>query len=284
MSSILEVQKLAVQFGGIRALEDVSFSIAKGSITAIIGPNGAGKTTVFNCLTGFYRSTKGSIFYHSQDNSYAIDQLLGLPFAVKDLANPLRLASKFFYKIFGGSHLVAKLGIARTFQNIRLFKQLSVIENLLIAQHCHLKRDIWSVTMRTKGFKKSEQKALDTALKWLEVVGLRGQENRLAGELAYGLQRRLEIARAMCTGAQLICLDEPAAGLNQIETQDLATLICRLRDEFKVTVAVIEHDMSLVMNISDHIVVLDHGVVIAAGEPQTIKQDPNVLKAYLGEE
>ncbi len=284
MTCILEVNNLGVQFGGIRALDNVNFTIEKGSITAIIGPNGAGKTTVFNCLTGFYRSSNGAIFFHSDDNKYAIDQLLGQRLLVRDLVNPKGFIKKLFYKMFGGSHLVAKLGVARTFQNIRLFKQLTVIENLLIAQHSHLRRNLWSTTLRTKEFKESENNALQIAEKWLAVVGLTGQENRLAGELPYGFQRRLEIARAMCTGAQLICLDEPAAGLNQNETQELAALIRRLRDEYKVTVAVIEHDMSLVMDISDHIIVLDHGVVIASGKPEQIKQDPNVLKAYLGEE
>lgn len=261
---ILTIDQVAVRFGGIQALRDVSFSVNRDSITAIIGPNGAGKTTVFNCITGFYKPTSGAIRFVTEKKAYQIEQLFG--------------------RWFGGSHTIAALGIARTFQNIRLFREMTVLENLLVAQHNHLNRNLISGLLGFPGFRKSEEKALATAYKWLDFVGLSAEANRPAGELPYGHQRRVEIARAMSTEAKLICLDEPAAGLNHKETGELAELIVKIQNDHRITVLVIEHDMNLVMKISDHIIVLDHGEVIALGRPTQIQKDPKVLSAYLGEE
>lgn len=262
--SALEVQNLSVSFGGIHALQNVSFHVKNQSITAIIGPNGAGKTTLFNCVTGFYQATSGDIIYHDGHKSHAINTLLKT--------------------WFGGSHTIAALGIARTFQNIRLFSDMTAIENLLVAQHNRLNRNIISGIFNLKSYRNSEAKALAKAQKWLGIMGLTADANRCAGELPYGHQRRLEIARAMCTDSKVICLDEPAAGLNHRETRELSDLIAQLRTEHGMTVLVIEHDMALIMEVSDHIVVLDHGEVIATGSPEEIKGNPKVLAAYLGEE
>lgn len=282
---ILDVSKLGVSFGGIKALQAVDFQVKRGSITAIIGPNGAGKTTVFNCVTGFYRANQGRIRYLTDHGeAHDVHKLLGEHLQPSDFFKPGELLGKMHYKLFGGSHQLAALGIARTFQNIRLFRELTAIENLLVAQHRRVNRNIIAGLLQTGSFRASEQQAVDHAKNWLDIVGLSEFANRLAGELPYGHQRRLEIARAMCSDAKLICLDEPAAGLNQRETSELAKLIRRLRDDFSTTVLVIEHDMSLVMDISEHIVVLDHGIVIAAGTPKEIRNNQKVLEAYLGQD
>lgn len=282
--NILEIHNVGVSFGGIRALNEVKFGVKDKSITAIIGPNGAGKTTLFNCITGFYRTTDGDITFGYDGKSYDLGTILGESITFGDIFRPARLGRKLFYNAMGGSHKVASIGIARTFQNIRLFKDMSVIENLLVAQHNSLNQNILSGVFNTPSFRKSEQKALEKAYYWLKHVDLHDDVNRLAGELPYGHQRRLEIARAMCTDSKLICLDEPAAGLNHQETDDLSKMITSLRDDYDMTVLVIEHDMALVMDISDHIVVLDHGEVISQGAPDFVKNDPHVIKAYLGEE
>ncbi|PWV60611.1 ABC transporter ATP-binding protein [Plasticicumulans acidivorans] len=263
--NLLEVRNLTMRFGGIVANNDVSFDVAQGSITALIGPNGAGKTTVFNCLTGFYRASEGTI-HLAGDQGCAPLEVGGL------LSKPL----------IGGSYLVARAGIARTFQNIRLFREMSVVENLLVAQHNHLDRNLLSGALGLRRYRQAERDGIERAFHWLRVMDLEEDANRLAGELPYGRQRRLEIARAMCTGPRLVCLDEPAAGLNPREKADLAERIQHLRNEHRVTVLLIEHDMSLVMGISEHIVVLDHGEVIAAGDPQEVKNSPAVITAYLG--
>lgn len=283
-NDILEVSKLGVSFGGIRALNDVNFKVKNKSVTAIIGPNGAGKTTLFNCITGFYRASDGDINFSYNGKNYNLNTLLGESISFTDIFNPAKFCQKLFYNAIGGSHKVASVGIARTFQNIRLFNDMSVIENLLVAQHNSLNRNIISGVLNTKGFKESEKRAFSKALEWLKNVNLDDDINRLAGELPYGHQRRLEIARAMCTDSSLICLDEPAAGLNHQETADLSELILSLRSKYDMTVLVIEHDMALVMDISDHIVVLDHGEVISQGTPEFVKNDPKVISAYLGEE
>lgn len=284
MQTILDVKNLSVSFGGIKALQDITFDVPKESITAIIGPNGAGKTTVFNCLTGFYRASGGALTFHGDGKAHNLIELLGEKLRFSDLGRLDKLPRKFYYKFFGGSFRIAELGVARTFQNIRLFKQMSVLENLLVAQHKLVNRNLISGLILTPGYRAAEKKAIEHACYWLDLVGLRGEANRTAGELPYGHQRRLEIARAMCTNAKLLCLDEPAAGLNHEETRSLAQLILRLRKDHKITVLVIEHDMALVMNISDKIVVLDRGEVIAIGKPAEIQTNKKVLAAYLGEE
>jgi branched-chain amino acid transport system ATP-binding protein len=280
--SILDVNNLSVSFGGIKALEGVNLSVKKDTITALIGPNGAGKTTVFNCLTGFYKASGGDVFFEGKKGRVRINTILGESFELKDFLNPPKFLKRLFYKMFGGSHLVARSGVARTFQNIRLFKEMTVLENLLVAQHEKVSKNIITGILGTKGFKEKERKAIETCYHWLKVVGIEDYDKRLAGELPYGVQRRLEIARALCISPKIICLDEPAAGLNPQETSDLSDLILRLRKEFGFTIFVIEHDMSMVMKISDEIFVLDHGVVISSGKPEEIKKDPKVLEAYLG--
>ena len=279
---VLSVDKLMMHFGGIKALSDVSLKVKRNSIFALIGPNGAGKTTVFNCLTGFYKATGGKIEITARGAHTNVIKLLGEPFKLSDFVSPKTFSSRLFYKMFGGTHLVNRAGLARTFQNIRLFKEMSVLENLLVAQHMWVNRNLLAGILNTKGYRKSESDALDHAFYWLEVVDLVDCANRLAGELSYGQQRRLEIARAMCTRPQIICLDEPAAGLNPQETEALSAMIRLLRDEHDLTVVLIEHDMGMVMSISDHIVVLDHGNVIAEGGPEAIRNDPKVIAAYLG--
>ncbi len=280
--NILSVERLMMHFGGIKALNDVSLDIKRHSISALIGPNGAGKTTVFNCLTGFYKATGGSIKLNARGTSTDVIKVLGEPFQATDFINPAQFGSRLWFKMFGGTHLVNRAGLARTFQNIRLFREMSVVENLLVAQHMWVNRNLLAGILNTPGFRRAEEDALNHAFYWLEVVDLVDCANRLAGELSYGQQRRLEIARAMCTRPQLICLDEPAAGLNPAETEALSRIIRKLRDEHELTVLLIEHDMGMVMSISDHIVVLDHGVVISQGGPEAIRNDPKVIAAYLG--
>ncbi|AHG66037.1 ABC transporter ATP-binding protein [Advenella mimigardefordensis] len=263
--AILSVQHLTRRFGGIIANNDVSFDVRRGSITALIGPNGAGKTTVFNCITGFYMVSEGLICLNQPEGQVEIGNLLRR-------------------KITGGSYLVARAGIARTFQNIRLFKDMTVLENLLVAQHRKQNRNLFSGLLVTPDFSDREEASLARAFEWLEIVNLSEDANRLAGELSYGRQRRLEIARAMCTDPRLICLDEPAAGLNPRETRELSALIRKLRSEHDVTVLLIEHDMGLVMDISEHIIVMDQGKVIDAGTPEHIRNSDVVIAAYLGTE
>lgn len=282
--SILEVKHLKMHFGGIKALNDVNLEVERGSITALIGPNGAGKTTVFNCLTGFYQATDGSILLNAQSGMTDVIQVLGQKIRPDDLLSPARLGSRIWYKMFGGTHLVNRAGLARTFQNIRLFREMSVVENLLVAQHMQANRNMIAGILNTPGYRKAENQALDRVFYWLEVVDLVDCANRLAGTLSYGQQRRLEIARAMCTGPEMICLDEPAAGLNPVETQALSRIVRFLRKTHGITVLLIEHDMGMVMEISDHVIVLDHGDVIARGTPKEIQNNVSVIAAYLGAE
>lgn len=282
--NVLQVSGLTVSFGGIKALTDVSFDVGLGSITALIGPNGAGKTTVFNCITGFYRANKGHIHFMGKNALVEISALLGAKLDWSRSLNPKKLLWNLWASVMGGSHMVARSGVARTFQNIRLFRDMTVLENLLVAQHDRVSKNILSAFFRLRSFQKKENEAIERAEHWLDVFQLSSHRDRLAGELSYGLQRRLEMARAMCIEPKLICLDEPAAGLNPNETADLSLLIKRLRNEFGVTVFVIEHDMSMVMSISDRIIVLDRGQVIAEGKPEEIKSNPAVISAYLGVE
>ena len=242
-----------MHFGGIKALSDVSLKVKRNSIFALIGPNGAGKTTVFNCLTGFYKPSAGTILLDGEP----IQGLSG--------------------------HEIARKGVVRTFQNVRLFKDMTAVENLLIAQHRHLNTNFLAGLFKTPAFRKSEREAMEYAAYWLDKVNLTEFANRPAGTLAYGQQRRLEIARCMMTRPRLLMLDEPAAGLNPKETEDLKMLISVLRNEHNVTVLLIEHDMKLVMSISDHIVVINQGTPLADGTPEQIRDNPEVIKAYLGE-
>jgi branched-chain amino acid transport system ATP-binding protein len=260
MTPILSIDALTMRFGGLTAIDAVSFDVRPSAITALIGPNGAGKTTLFNCVTGFYRPTKGGI---RLDRAGTPIQLAGLP-----------------------GHRIARLGVARTFQNIRLFAKMTVLENLLVAQHAALMRaSMFSVAgiLGLPVYRRAETKAMDKARYWLDRVGLTDRANDAADTLPYGQQRRLEIVRAVCTGPRLLCLDEPAAGLNPRESADLALLIRAISAEQDLAVLLIEHDMSVVMEISDHIVVLDYGRKIAEGPPAAIRADKAVIAAYLGE-
>jgi branched-chain amino acid transport system ATP-binding protein len=260
MMPILSIDGLTMRFGGLTAIDAASFDVQPAAITALIGPNGAGKTTLFNCVTGFYRPTDGSMRLNRDGDQV---QLAGLP-----------------------NHRIARLGVARTFQNIRLFGRMTVLENLLVAQHAELMRaSLFSVAgiLGLRSYRRAEAKALDTARYWLDRVGLTCRANDPADTLAYGDQRRLEIVRAVCASPRLLCLDEPAAGLNPRESADLAALIRAISAELDLAVLLIEHDMSVVMGISDHIVVLDYGRKIAEGPPAAIRADKAVIAAYLGE-
>jgi branched-chain amino acid transport system ATP-binding protein len=251
---LLEVHDLSMRFGGLLAVDNVHFEVRRDQIFAIIGPNGAGKTTVFNCVGGFYRPTTGTVALDGQPIHH-------LP-----------------------SHRIARIGLVRTFQNVRLFKTMTVVENLLVSQHVQLETRLLPGLFKTPKYRRAEAEALERAAFWLEKVGLLTMANREAGNLAYGQQRRLEIARCMITHPKLLMLDEPAAGLNPQETRDLDRLINELRAEHGVAVLLIEHDMSLVMGISDQILVMEYGRPIATGVPAEIRRDPRVIKAYLGEE
>lgn len=250
---MLDVANLSMCFGGLLAVDGVSFQVKKQQILSLIGPNGAGKTTVFNCLTGFYKPTAGTIKLKGEE--------------IQGLAG----------------HKIARKGVVRTFQNVRLFAEMTVIENLLIAQHRHLNTNFISGLFKTRRYRKSEKEALDFAAYWLEQVDLINVANRKASSLAYGQQRRLEIIRCMMTRPEVLMLDEPAAGLNPKETEDLKALIALLRDKHHITVLLIEHDMKLVMTISDYIVVINQGKPLAEGTPNAIRNNSEVIKAYLGE-
>lgn len=292
-NTLLDINNLNMHFGGIKALTDVNIQIPNNEITAIIGPNGAGKTTLFNCITGFYTPTNGDMYLSFKNNSdnkdinrVRLNTLLGEGLRYLEFFNLTHLQSnlqKLYYLWFGGAHLLNRIGIARTFQNIRLFSNMSVIENLLVAQHMGINRNILSGLLNLKSYQDSEQQALDKAYTWLKICNIEKYANEIAGSLPYGHQRLLEIARAMCTNPKLICLDEPAAGLNANETENLCELITKLCTEYSTTVMLIEHDMNLIMNISSKIYVLDHGTVIARGTPHEIRNNPDVIAAYLGQ-
>ncbi len=258
---ILDVQHLTMRFGGLVAVDDVSFAAKPREITAIIGPNGAGKTTVFNCITGFYKTTEGMIALRKPDGSQLL--LERLP----------------------GFSINWKAKVARTFQNIRLFSGMTVLENLLVAQHNSLmiaSGFTFLGVLGVGGYRKAEAAAIERAKYWLEKIRLTDRADDPAGDLPYGAQRRLEIARAMCTDPLLLCLDEPAAGLNPRESHELNELLLSIRKDHGTSILLIEHDMSVVMEISDHVVVLDYGTKISDGTPLEIRNDPRVIAAYLG--
>ncbi|OSM95238.1 ABC transporter ATP-binding protein [Lonsdalea populi] len=250
---LLSVRGLMMRFGGLLAVNNVELDLHAGEIVSLIGPNGAGKTTIFNCLTGFYRPTGGTILLRDQ-------HLESLP-----------------------GQQIARMGVVRTFQHVRLFREMTVIENLLVAQHQHLKSGVFAGLLKTPAFRRAEADAQARAVTWLERVGLLDLANRQAGNLAYGQQRRLEIARCMVTRPELLMLDEPAAGLNPKETDELNVLIVDLRDNHQVSVLLIEHDMKLVMGISNRIYVVNQGTPLAQGTPAEIRNNPDVIRAYLGE-
>jgi branched-chain amino acid transport system ATP-binding protein len=260
---ILTVEHLSMRFGGLVAVSDLSFEAGRGDITAIIGPNGAGKTTVFNCITGFYKPTEGMITLRQTGGSeYLLERLPG--------------------------HRIAwKAKVARTFQNIRLFSGMTVLENLLVAQHNPLmiaSGFTFLGVLGVGGYGRAELQAIEKATYWLDKIGLVDRADDPAGDLPYGAQRRLEIARAMCTDPVLLCLDEPAAGLNPRESFELNQLLLAIRKEHGLSLLLIEHDMSVVMEISDHVVVLDYGTKISDGTPEAVRNDQSVVAAYLGVE
>ena len=257
---LLDVQNLTMKFGGLIAIDDLSFSAKKDHITSIIGPNGAGKTTVFNCLTGFYKATAGSMYLNKNNN-------------------------KMDLKKFSDFKVAQKAGVARTFQNIRLFPQMSVLENMMVAQHNKLMvASGFSILglINSKSYLQKEKEAVEISKYWLDIIGLTSRADDNAGDLPYGDQRKLEIVRAMCIEPHLLCLDEPAAGLNAKESAELNKLLKFIKNDKKTGILLIEHDMSVVMGISDHVVVLNYGKKIFEGTAKETKNSPEVIEAYLG--
>jgi branched-chain amino acid transport system ATP-binding protein len=250
--ALLDVTRLRKEFGGLVAVDDVDFAIEEGAIASLIGPNGAGKTTFFNMLTGVYKPTAGLVFFDGED-------MTGRP-----------------------PHAFTQRGIGRTFQNIRLFHNMTALENVLVGMHVRLKGNLFEAILRTPRVKKEEREARVRARELLEFSGLRRKDGELGKNLSYGDQRRLEVARALATQPKLLLLDEPTAGMNPQETADFTAFVARLREEQKLTVLLIEHDMRVVMGVSDRVTVLDYGEKIAEGTPTEIQKNERVIEAYLG--
>jgi branched-chain amino acid transport system ATP-binding protein len=280
--AILNVEHLSMRFGGLTAVDDLSFAARRGEITSLIGPNGAGKTTVFNCITGFYKPTAGCLALGHTHDAFASVQT-----TIARNARHAQGGDLFLLERMPEYEIARRARVARTFQNIRLFSGLTALENLMVAQHNRLIRASGYTVGGIFGlppYRQRRQEALERAAFWLEQVDLIDRADDPAGDLPYGAQRRLEIARAMCTEPLLLCLDEPAAGLNLRESGELNALLRLLRDEHKISLLLIEHHMGVVMEISDHIVVLDYGKKIADGTPVAVRNDQRVIAAYLGVE